>query len=220
MLFLLNVNYYDSLYIFFYQNFSFVAHISASELFNNPHPTNNESQFVIKLPFSTNSQRIKRGAGVMGIQPAIVEFMRDESVWGYIPSALVQPEIRENAEVKIICFDGKAYFRNTIKKSKDGRSPFGRGRDKAYFEFAEHVIANFKRLCPSAIADQVIRVDAFGFRHLPGVFIVNELEGYESAKWGSGPRAGDHVAKVLMLTEDYWIKLVMKLVDYHLNVVQ
>ena len=143
--------------------------------------------------------------------------MNGAAVWGYIPSAIIQPEIPENAEVKIICFNGKAEFRNVIKRSKDGRSPFGRGRDKKYFAFAEHVIATLRRLCPSAIVDQVVRVDMFGFRHLPDVFIVNELEGYESAKWGSGTTAGDHISRVTVLTTEHWKALLCRLIDYHLN---
>ena len=155
----------------------------------------------------------------MGIQQALAEFMNGAGVWGFIPSALIQPEIPENAEVKIICFNGKAEFRNMIKKSKDGRSPFGRGRekDKMFFEFAEHVIAALRRLCPSAIVDQIVRVDMFGFRKFPGVFIVNELEGYESAKWGTGTLAGDHISRVTVKTQEYWITLLCRLIDYHLE---
>jgi hypothetical protein len=153
----------------------------------------------------------------MGIQQALAEFMNAENVWGYIPSALIQPEIPENAEVKVICFNGKAEFRNNIKKSKDGRSPFNRAKNRVYFDFAEHVIATLRRLCPSAILDQVVRVDMFGFRSLPGRFIVNELEGYESAKWGNGLKAGDHCGRVLVLTQQYWKMLLFQLIDYHLQ---
>ena len=197
-------------------HYRFVSDISSSTLFNNPAKDSNEPQFVIKLPFSTNSQRIKRGAGVAGILTALKEFMNDDRVWNYIPSALIQPEIRENAEIKVVCFNGKAIFRNKIKKSKNGRSPFGRKKNIVYFDFAEHVISVLRMLCPEIVSDQILRVDLFGIREHPGLFLVNEIEGYESAKWGTGVSAGDNVSRIIVWTTQHWITLLCKLVDYHL----
>ena len=186
-------------------------------MYNNPHLETGEPSFIIKLPFSTNSQRIKRGNGVSGIMRALADYIKDDGVWGYIPSALIQPEVSENAECKVICFNGKAQFRNAIKMGKGGRSPFGRTTDRVFFAFAEHAIATLKRLCPAVIADQVLRVDMFGFRHRPGEFIVNEIEGYESSGWGVGTRAGDHVGRVLIMHKDHWKLLLYELINYHLD---
>ena len=125
---------------------------------------NNEPKFVVKLPFVTHS-RVKYCVGAKGIHTSLMEYINNENVWGYIPYAIIQPEIPENAEVKVICFNGEARFRNTHKKSKDGRSPFGRARDRVFFDFAEHVIATMRRVCPALVVDEAIRVEVESVYH-------------------------------------------------------
>ena len=173
----------------------------------------------MKLPFSTNSTRLKYVVGFEGILKALGEFMENSKVFGYIHYALIQPEIIDNAEVKIVCFNGVPKFKNIIKKGKSNRSPFNRTPKAEFFAFAKHVIATLKRVCPSINTRQVLRIDIFGFRTHPGKFIVNEVEGYEAHKTGAGLNGCDEAGAIMDLLEQYWFDMILDLVDYHVNIV-
>ncbi len=179
----------------------------------------NDNKFVVKLPFSTNSTRLKYVVGMEGILRALGEFMGNSKVFGYIHYALIQPEIIDNAEVKIVCFDGVPKFKNIIKKGKSNRSPFNRMPKATFFAFAEHVIATLKQVCPSINTRQVLRIDIFGFRTAPGKFIVNEIEGYEAHKTGAGVTGCDEAGAIMDRLEQYWFEMIRDLVDYHVNIV-
>jgi hypothetical protein len=177
----------------------------------------NENKFVVKLPFSTNSIRIKYAVGMDGIISALQSFIKNDSVFGYIPYAMIQPELPENAEVKIVCFNGEPKFKSKVKKGKNSRSPFGRAKQEVFFAFARTVIDTIRRLCPEIDTQQVLRIDVFGFRGRPGVFIVNELEGYEAQKSACGINAGVAEGAISVLLEEYWFNIICDLVDYHIQ---
>ena len=180
----------------------------------------NGNKFVCKLPFTTNSQHgstVKFAVGFEGIMEMLGQLRKNVNISGYISYAMIQPEIPENCEAKIICFNGKARFRNKHKKSRDGRSPFAGVRDKEFFEFAEHVITVMRRVCPQLISDQVLRIDIFGFRNYPGMFIVNEIEGYEAQRTATGSKAGELLSALSRDTEEYWFDVLTELIEYHLN---
>ena len=130
---------------------------------------------------------------------------------------MVQPRIPNNAEAKIVCFNGKAQFKNLIKRSDTGQSPFKGVKDKEFFDFAEHVIGILRRVCPEVITNQVLRIDIFGIKDCPGMFIVNEVEGYEAQRTATGVHAGAKIAKLVENVEDYWYSILCELVEYHIN---
>jgi hypothetical protein len=180
----------------------------------------NGNQFVCKLPFTTNGRHnstVKYCVGYDGILEMLTQFQNNANIGGYIMYAMIQPKIPDNTEAKIICFNGKAVFRNLNKKSSNGRSPFGGVKDEAIFHFAEHVISILRSVCPELITEQVLRVDIFGFRNRPGVYIVNEIEGYEAQRTAKGAKAGVKVGKLATDVEDYWYNVLCELVEYHIN---
>ena len=145
------------------------------------------------------------------------QFLKNKDVFGYIPYCIIQPEIPDNCEAKIICFDGKAICRNPNKPSKDGKSPFRDVSDVEFYTFAEHVISVIKRVCPQLITHQVLRIDVFGFRNHPGRLIVNEIEGYEAQRVGKGVTAGSSTSMISGKVEGYWEATLHQLIDYHLE---
>ena len=161
---------------------------------------------------------MKFGVGVEGILKKIQEFKNNVDVWGYIHYVIIQPEIPDAYEVKIVCFNGKPVCKNLVKKcnKKGSRSPFKGIKDSAFFDFAEKVIAGMRRVCPALVADQVLRVDIFGFRRYPGLFVVNEIEGYEAQVTGSGLGSSKHMADISTYLETYWEDRLTTLIEYYL----
>ena len=177
----------------------------------------NGNKFIVKLPFSTNSQHKRGVTNVEGILRAIRSFIRKDNVGGYIPYAMIQPEIIDNTEAKVVCFGGKAIFLEAHKKGKSGRSPFRDIDESCLRTFAEHVIACLKRRCPELCARQVLRVDIFGFVDYPGEFICNEVEGYEAQKCATGSGAGTAESIVFWALVQYWTETITELVEFHLK---
>jgi len=180
----------------------------------------NHNKFVCKLPFTTNGKynsTVKRCVGYPGILKMLRQFVRNTNIAGYITYAMIQPRIPENTEAKIVCFNGIPELRNPNKKGDKGRSPFGDVSDEDLFKFSRHVISVLRNVCPELIADQVLRIDIFGFKNHPGLFIVNEIEGYEAQRTGTGTKAGDKLSKLLGDVEDYWYNILCELVEYHIN---
>jgi hypothetical protein len=155
--------------------------------------------------------------GFDGVLCALREFMENESIFGYIHYAIIQPEVPENAEVKIVCFDGVPAMKCKTKKGKSNRSPFGRAKREVFFDFARCVISTLRRVCPEIVSFQVLRIDIFGFRGRPGDFIVNEVEGYEAQKAGVGVDSGVEEGRILQKLEEYWTNLIYDLVEYHIK---
>jgi hypothetical protein len=176
----------------------------------------NSYKFVVKLPFSTGGLQRSFCQKVKGIYAALRRFIKRDRVGGYIPYAIIQPEIRDNAEAKVVCFNGKAEFLEKIKKSKSGRSPFGNVSERTLFDFAEHVISCLTRSCPAICTKQILRVDIFGFKDYPGEFICNEVEGYEAQKCGTGSCAGVREAGRFRKVVTYWEEVLTQLIDYYL----
>lgn len=155
--------------------------------------------------------------GVEGILEKIQQFKNNADVWNIIPYVCIQPNIRDNTEVKIVCFNGKAIVKNLHKKGRKGsRSPFRGITLRKLFDFAEEVIAVLRLHCPEIVTDQVIRVDIFGFIGHPGKFIVNELEGYEAQKTGSGLGGSDKCGTINVKVADYWEEIICECIEFHL----
>lgn len=172
---------------------------------------------MVKLPFSTNSTRIKYVTNLDGIMAALREFMTNPRVMGYIHYAMIQPELVDNAEVKIVCFNGVPRIKNAVKKGKHGRSPFRRAKKETFFAFARDVIETIQRVCPALVSHQVLRIDLFGFRGAPGKFIVNEIEGFEAHVTGCGTSSIDQTAPIQTMLEEYWFNEISNLVAYHID---
>ena len=157
--------------------------------------------------------------GVDGLIRGLLEFMRDPSVFGYIHYAIIQPQLKNTNEAKIVCFNGKAMFINIIKRGK-GRSPFVANTTagvQRLFRFAEQVIARLRITCPQLNTQQLIRIDTMGFSDDQGSFIVNEVESYESMLTSKGIGAGDRIMKIKSLIEGHYFEQLIELIEYHLT---
>ena len=179
----------------------------------------NDNLFIIKLPYTTNSLKIKRNlVGAAGIFEGLLQFMKDPNVYGYIHYAIIQPQLKNTNEAKVVCFNGKREFINVIKRGK-GRSPFTANTKagvERLFEFAEKVIARLRVTCPQLNTQQVIRIDTMGFPDYPGVFIVNEVESYESMVTSRGISAGDHISALKKKMENHYFEQYIELIEYHI----
>jgi hypothetical protein len=116
-----------------------------------------------------------------------------------------------------VCFNGKAIVKNLHKKGRPGsRSPFRRIKLRRMFDFAEEVITALRLYCPEIVTDQVLRIDIFGFVGQPGKFIVNEIEGYEAQKTGSGLSGTDKCGSINVMVADYWVEIISECIEFHL----
>jgi hypothetical protein len=184
-------------------------------------------EFVVKLNNSSGSHYcsyVKFAKGVNGIVEKITEFKNNDKVFGYIASVIVMARIPHNTQASVVCFDGKAIIRNPNKKGSDRSSPFQRAQDQVFFDFAEHVISELKRVCSFLMADQVLRVDFHGIRH-PGqqgriTFLVNTIEGYETRVWGVGKGAVRSLERLNTSRRAYWYDAVDTLLECHFEMLR
>lgn len=113
--------------------------------------------------------------GVQGILQALKEMVKGKNspyVYGYIPYALIQPDIENNTEAKVFCFNGEPIGINPMKIGR-GASTLGHDNQRL-LDFARDVCAKLRAASPYLISDQLLRVDIFENR---GRLIVNEVEG-------------------------------------------
>lgn len=180
----------------------------------------NDYKFIAKLPFTTHSLIKYQLVGVEGIVKGIYQYLNNTRVYGYIHYVIIQPELIDNSELKIVCFNGRREFMNLVKVGKNGRSPFGlrsKQRKGLLFQFAEHVIAKLRISCPELMSTQVLRIDVVGFTAFPGEFIVNEVEGFEAQKTSTGLGGHAQICRVISKTEEQWFSMFVQLIDHHLS---
>ena len=158
---------------------------------------------------------MKSCVGIQGILKKIEEFKNNDRIFGYIPYAVIQPFIHDNTEAKIICFNGKAVSRNPNKRGSSGKSVLGGPKNTPFLsKYAEDVIKHLKDSCPNLISEQMLRVDVFQSSKT-NLLIVNEIEGFEAQNVGT--RTGNSQLAVNSLIEEYWVKTVTKLIEYHIG---
>ena len=156
---------------------SFVEKMNSDPLYSTK-----RQAFVVKLPYTTNGQiaglNIARKfikGGVKGVLQALKEWAVGKYsalIMGYIPYAIIQPDIECNTEAKVYCFDGEPIGRNPHKCGR-GTSDLGRD-DEELFGYAREVCAILKRECPYMMTDGLLRIDFFKHR---GRYLLNEVEG-------------------------------------------
>jgi len=187
-----------------------------------------KKEFISKLSYTTaahhnNSAKRSKG-GVAGIVTMLKQFTNNSRVFGYIEDVVIQPLILSNREASVVCFDGVPKFRNPHKVgNREYPSPFPlNAPDTLFFDFASTVIKEMRIICPELVADQILRVDFFGERLPNGKlrFLVNEIEGLEARLWGIGITAGDRLAKIEAMAEEYWYDQIDMLIDLHLMQVE
>jgi hypothetical protein len=137
--------------------------------------------FVVKLNHTSGSHYgvyVKFAIGVDGILAMIAEFTNNSSIFGFYSNVLIIPRIPRNTQASIVLFNGKAVLQNPKKMGKGRLSPFARTPEAQLFAFAQDVVRDLKRVCPSLIADNLMRVDFHGVFHCGKLqFLVNSIEG-------------------------------------------
>jgi hypothetical protein len=190
----------------------FVGKIANVPLFHN------DDQFVVKLSQSTGSSCRKYARGISGIRKAVQEFMNNDRIFGYYSTAVIQPRVPDNTEVKVICFNGEPRFCNP-RKNQGRKSPFKHAPDQVFFDFAQRVIKELREIAPHLIANQVLRVDIFGIRDTDDnlSLFVNEIEGYEACAWGKGADAHKHLCQMAEDLTQSWFNLVDEVLEFHIE---
>ena len=175
------------------------------------------------MPYTTgssNRRTVKPSTdGKAGLLKCIQEFTNNERVLGYIDDVVIQPMARYNKEASVVLFGGEAQYRNPHKMGTISKSVFNHSPDSVFFKFAEDVVRRLREICPQLIANQVLRVDMFGDLSETGelVLIVNEVEGYEAAQWGTGVNAISKTGAMNKKEEEYWEAEIETLIECHLE---
>lgn len=181
----------------------------------------NQGQFKVKLSHSTGEQYKEKcktaTSGLPGITECIASFFNNNDIRGYIEDILVAPYVKENSEVKMVCFDGVALFANKRKRSTQGGSGFPKApMDSRLTEFAEQVASTIQKNCECAITDQVMRVDFYCDRSTDTYF-VNSVSGFDAEAEGVG--IGSNYTTVLTNSEAWWFVNGDKLIKRHLQTI-
>jgi hypothetical protein len=186
----------------------------------------NDDKFVVKLSYTTASSNGKTVKpcynGKVGILQNIAEFTNNDAVFGYYDEVVIQPMARYNKEASVFLFGGERMFRNPHKDGWISKSVFNHSRDEVFFTFAENVVRRLREICPELIANQVLRVDFFGDLSETGelVFIVNEIEGYEAAQWGTGANSLSKLGNLTTKELSHWIFEIETLIECHLELLK
>jgi hypothetical protein len=183
------------------------------------HTWSNGGKFKVKLSHSTGEQYPEKCktsvGGLLGITGCIAAFYSNEEIRGYIEQILIAPYVNENAEAKIVCFNGMAVSANKRKRGAEGGSAFPKQpMHEKLTSFAEQVISKIKSNCDHAIVDQVLRVDFYCDRSTDSYY-VNSVSGFDAEAEGVG--IGTNYLTVANNCEAWWIIKVDKLLKKHLE---
>lgn len=179
----------------------------------------NQGKFKVKLSHSTGEQYKEKcktaTGGLPGITENISSFFHNDNIRGYVEDILVAPYVKENSEVKMVCFNGVALFANKRKRAAQGGSGFPRApMDPRLTEFAEQIVSKIQNNCNHAITDQVLRVDFYCDRRTDTYF-VNSVSGFDAEAEGVG--IGSNYATLIANSEAWWFAHADKLIKYHLQ---
>ena len=131
-----------------------------------------------------------------------------------MPYFFIQPIMSNTREYKIVLFNGKAIYTAYSPTSVNQGFKFSieNSREECRFHFAETALEMFKKRCPYAIADGLVRVDIF--ENQAGKLVVNEFESLEAGY------SHAHISKtgiVQSLLDQYWVDKLFKCFSTNYN---
>ena len=163
--------------------------------------------FVVKAPFTTNSDFIRFAKSYKEVEETIKRGFVDKKIGNNkITYLMVQPCIFNRKEYKVVCFDSNPIFISYMcsnKRSKDGinKAFITKENEKNLLRFCNEAILEFKQRCP------------YVFQLCSGHFVVNEFESLEANYYSSNMKADKEEFSITQLLENYWYKKLRTLFD-------
>ena len=163
--------------------------------------------WVIKGPFTTNSQCIKFVHSIEGMTNSMR--LLSNRFFGHLPYLMIQPCMYNRKECKVVVLDNSPVFPAGISTGSHAKSKNGINKSFTDFEglkkFACQAIDRLRSAAPFAITDGLFRVDIF--QTAAGKMVVNEFESLDAEYQSSTPGAGEATYNFL---ENYWCRKIEK----------
>ena len=157
--------------------------------------------WVIKGPFTTNSQCIKFVHSIGGMVNAMR--LLSNRFFGHLPYLMIQPCMHNRKECKVVVLNNSPVYQAGISTGGNSKSKNGVRRSFADFEelqqFANQAIAQLRLAAPFAITDGLFRVDIF--QTAAGKMVVNEIESLDAEYQSS---ISGRAEAVYTFLEKYW----------------
>ena len=170
----------------------------------------NNCGWVIKAPFTTNSESVRfpKSFADMETQMGILS----RKYFGHIPYLMIQPCMYNRKEYKIVSLNAVPTYAASIASGRNKRSVGGIsksfGDTDSLLAFAELAIRRFRLHSPFAVTNGLLRVDIF--QDAQGNMVVNEIESLD-AEYGCSMYGG----KFQMFTHSFLIKYwEKKVIDF------
>lgn len=153
-----------------------------------------ENGFVVKMPYTTNSEFIKFAKDYAQVLEHIALAARQYAE--RVCYTMVQPCMHNRQEYRVVVLGGQAQYLATVEKKAKGADThkFSVSPHTSLFEFAENAVRALRMRCPEAIADYIMRVDIF--QRKDGRLVVNEFESLEACIYSA--KNGETKAKTWM----------------------
>ena len=166
--------------------------------------------WVIKGPFTTNSQCIKFVHSIDEMKDSMR--ILSEKYFGNLPYLMIQPCMYNRKEYKIVVLNNTAVYKAGISTGSNNRSKNGINKafaeEEELLQFAQTALERFRAAAPFAITDGLFRVDIF--QTITGKLVVNEFESLDAEYQST--TSGKNEATYSFL-ERYWFE---KLKEYFL----
>ena len=164
--------------------------------------------WVVKLPFTTNSERLSFWTSVAEILRA-VEI--SESMCGHRMSyALLQPCLANRREYKVVVLEGSAKYIADIAQRRSLGTPFG--TQSELMKFAEQACEILEARCRGALIHPILRVDIM---ESTNGLVVNEFESLEACY--SSLKFDTHQLAVQSFLEEFWVQTIQLLATEAMN---
>jgi len=136
--------------------------------------------WVIKGPFTTNSQCIKFVHSIDEMKDSMR--ILSEKYFGNLPYLMIQPCMYNRKECKVVVLNNTPVFRAAISTGSHNKSKNGINKKFAeeieLLQFAQTALERFRAAAPFAITDGLFRVDIF--QTISGKMVVNEFESLDA----------------------------------------
>jgi len=140
----------------------------------------NECGWVIKAPFTTNSESVRFPKSYSSMKNYMGILSR--KYFGHIPYLMIQPCMYNRKEYKVVSLNNVPTYVATIATGKNKKSGCGVnksfGNTDSLLSFAGEAIKRFRLNAPYAITDGLLRVDIF--QDAKGQMVVNEFESLDA----------------------------------------
>lgn len=137
-----------------------------------------ESGYVVKMPYTTNSEFVKFARDYTQVLQHIELAARKYAE--RVEYVMVQPCMKNRKEYRVVVLGGRAQYLADVQQKACGSATrqFSEHPHGALFGFAENAVLALRTYCPESISDYVMRVDIF--QRSDNRLVVNEFESLEA----------------------------------------